>query len=109
MSPQFCRAFVIARMLFPDFVNVSPNYELYPFFPKIGFVVMCFSAEKEQSQSIHPLRATRSSPLSQGGKEDKNKDYPPPPLRSSQLLSGGQSKRYPQYEQKQIKQTVNGT
>ena len=49
MSPQYCRAFVIASMLFPDFVNVSPNYELYPFFPKIGFVVVCFSAEKEQS------------------------------------------------------------
>lgn len=50
MSPQYCRAFVIASMLFPDFVNVSPNYELYPFFPKLGFVVVCFSAEKEQSQ-----------------------------------------------------------
>lgn len=49
MSPQYCRAFVIASMLFPDFVNVSPNYELYPFFPKIVFVVVCFSAEKEQS------------------------------------------------------------
>ena len=40
MSPQYCRAFVIASMLFPDFLNVSPNYELYPFFPKIGFVVV---------------------------------------------------------------------
>lgn len=75
MSPQFCRAFVIASMLFPDIVNVSPNYELYPFFSKIGFVVMCFSAEKSSRNLSTP------SALSQGDKEDKDEDYPPPPLR----------------------------
>ena len=61
-----------------------------------------------KTKTIHPLRATRSSPLSQGDKEDEDDDddddenedeyedenYPPPPRYALVTpVSGGQRRR----------------